>query len=411
MGSGETAPTMARVHRLLVERLGAAPVDAVLLDSPYGFQENADEISLRTIGYFRNLQIPLAVASWPTADDVLRRERALVRVKDANYVFSGPGSPTYALKVWEPSRLRNVLGDKLTNGGCVAFSSAAAATLGVATVPVYEIYKVGATPYWAPGLDLLAQLGLRAAVIPHYDNAEGGTHDTRFCYLGERRLRALESMLDADTVVLGVDEHTAAVFDLDADTVTVLGRAALTVRRQAISTVFPSGVTVPIDELRAIAAGGRATIAFSTAQSPAAETVADPPPSLRAEADRLECVFDTALRKRDVTAAVTAILELEQAIVDWSADTEEMDGIERPRAMLRRMVTRLAELAVVGARDPRDIVAPFVEALLDLREQAREEGSWTLADTLRDRLTAAGIEVRDTPLGVSWLLAGSPDTG
>jgi hypothetical protein len=401
---------MARVHRLLVERLGAAPVDAVLLDSPYGFQENADEISLRTIGYFRDLQIPLAVASWPTADDVLRRERALVRVKDANYVFAGPGSPTYALKVWEPSRLRNVLGDKLTNGGCVAFSSAAA-TLGVATVPVYEIYKVGATPYWAPGLDLLAQLGLRAAVIPHYDNAEGGTHDTRFCYLGERRLRALESMLDADTVVLGVDEHTAAVFDLDADTVTVLGRAALTMRRQAISTVFPSGVTVPIDELRAIAAGGRPTIAFSTAQLPATDTVADPPPSLRAEADRLECVFDTALRKRDVTAAVTAILELEQAIVDWSADTEEMDGIERPRAMLRRMVTRLAELAVVGARDPRDIVAPFVEALLELREQAREEGSWTLADTLRDRLTAAGIEVRDTPLGVSWLLAGSPHTG
>lgn len=278
-------------------------------------------------------------------------------------------------------------------------------------MPVYEIYKVGATPYWVPGLDLLAQLGLRAAVIPHYDNAEGGTHDTRFCYLGERRLRALESLLDADTVVLGVDEHTAAVFDLDADTVTVLGRAALTMRRQAISTVFPSGVTVPIDELRAIAAGGRPTIAFSTAQLPATDTVADPPPSLRAEADRLECVFDTALRKRDVTAAVTAILELEQAIVDWSADTEEMDGIERPRAMLRRMVTRLAELAVVGARDPRDSVAPFVEALLELREQAREEGSWTLADTLRDRLTAAGIEVRDTPLGVSWLLAGSPHTG
>src|SRR6185437_11428587 len=110
------------------------------------------------------------------------------------------------------------------------------------------------------------------------------------------------------------DEHTAAVFDLDADTVTVLGRAALTMRRQAISTVFPSGVTVPIDELRAIAAGGRPTIAFSTAQLPATDTVADPPPSLRAEADRLECVFDTALRKRDVTAAVTAILELEQAI-------------------------------------------------------------------------------------------------
>lgn len=400
---------MARVHRRLVESLGAPPVDAVLLDSPYGFQENVDEISLRTVGYFRNLQIPLHVASWCAADDVLPREQALARIADADYVFAGPGSPTYALGVWERSRLQDVLVDKLTHGGCVAFSSAAAATLGVATVPVYEIYKVGATPYWAQGMDLLAQLGLRAAVIPHYDNTEGGTHDTRFCYLGERRLRLMESMLGADTVVLGVDEHTAAVFDLDADTVTVLGRATLTVRRQAVDTVFPSGAIVAIDELRAIAAGDRPTIAFPSARSSTDTT--DPTPSLRAEAERLERVFDTGLRSRDVNAAVTAVLELEQAIVGWSADTEEMDGTDRPRAMLRRMVTRLAELAVLGARDPREIVAPFVEALLELRERAREQGSWSLADTLRDRLTAAGIEVRDTPQGVSWLLAGSPGSG
>ncbi|MDQ3762702.1 MAG: hypothetical protein M3460_13860 [Actinomycetota bacterium] len=405
MGSGETAPTMAKVHRLLVERLGAAPVDAVLLDSPYGFQENADEISRRTVGYFRNLQIPLDIASWRTADDVLARERALARVDDADYVFAGPGSPTYALSVWENSRLRDVLVDKLTNGGCIAFASAAALTLGVATVPVYEIYKVGAAPYWADGMDLLAHIGLRAAVIPHYDNAEGGTHDTRFSYLGERRLRRLESMLADDTVILGVDEHTAGLFDLDTDTVTVLGRAALTARRQGVSTVFPSGCTVAIDELRAIAAGGGSTLGPASGQPSAAET-AHPTPSLRTEADRLEHVFDTSLRARDVNAAVAAVLELEQAIVDWSADTEEMDGTEGPRTTLRGMVTRLAELAVVGARDPRDIVAPLVDTLLELREQAREQGSWTLADALRDRLTAAGIEVRDTPQGPVWLMVG-----
>ncbi|HEX4098983.1 MAG: hypothetical protein WAN20_18185 [Pseudonocardiaceae bacterium] len=392
------------MHRLLIERLGAPPVDAVLLDSPYGFQENADEISLRTVSYFRNLQISLDLASWRTADDVLRREQALVRIDDADYVFAGPGSPTYALGVWERSRLRDVLVDKLTHGGCVAFSSAAAATLGVATVPVYEIYKVGATPYWAPGLDLMAKVGLRAAVIPHYDNAEGGTHDTRFCYLGEQRLRLMESMLDANTITVGVDEHTAALFDLDADTVTVLGRATVRVRRQAVTTVFESGTTVAIDELRAIAAGGGSTRRSSNTQPATAEATC-PTPSLRAEAERLEHVFDSALRARDVNAAVTAVLELEQAIVDWSADTEEMDGTEGPRAILRRMVTRLAELAVLGARDPRDIVAPFVDALLELREQARDQGSWTLADTLRNRLTAAGIEVRDTPEGPHWLLS------
>jgi hypothetical protein len=406
IGSGETAPTMSKVHRLLVERLGAPPVDAVLLDSPYGFQENADEISQRTVGYFRNLQIPVDVASWRTPDDVLARERALARIDDADHVFAGPGSPTYALRVWEHSRLRDVLAGKLIHGGCVAFASAAALTLGAATVPVYEIYKVGATPYWATGLDLLAQIGLRAAVIPHYDNAEGGTHDTRFCYLGERRLRLLESTLETETVVLGVDEHTATLIDLDADTVTVLGRAALTVRRQGVSTVFPSGATVAIEELRVIAAGGKpvgspVTVPPSAAEAPGLT------PSLRAEADRLEQVFDTGLRTRDVSAAVTAILELEQAIVDWSADTEEMDGVEAPRAMLRRMVTRLAELAMVGARDPREVVAPFVDALLELRDRAREQSSWTVADAVRDRLTAAGIEVRDTPDGAVWLL--SPD--
>jgi len=396
---------MAKVHRLLVERLGAPPVDAVLLDSPYGFQENAEEISQRTVGYFRNLHIPLAVASWRTAEDVLGRERALARIDDADYVFSGPGSPTYALRVWEHSPLQEVLLAKLTGGGCVTFASAAAATLGLATVPVYEIYKVGAAPYWADGVNLLAQIGLRAAVIPHYDNAEGGTHDTRFCYLGERRLRMLESMMAPDAVVLGVDEHTAAVFDLDADTVTVLGRGVLTVRRQAVSTVFASERTVRIDELRAIAAGGAPRSAPPSAPRRTAGTPR-PLPSLRTEAHRLKDVFDSGLRSRDVNAAVTAALELEQAIVDWSADTEEMDGIEEPRAMLRRMVTRLAELAVIGARDRREAIAPFVETLLDLREQAREQGSWTLADALRDRLTAAGVEVRDTPQGTRWLLAG-----
>ena len=50
MGSGETAPTMARVHRMLLGSLGRPPVPAVLLDTPYGFQENADEIDRQGAG-------------------------------------------------------------------------------------------------------------------------------------------------------------------------------------------------------------------------------------------------------------------------------------------------------------------------------------------------------------------------
>src|SRR5439155_6913438 len=117
-------------------------------------------------------------------------------------------------------------------GGASTFASASALVLGTHTVPVYEIYKVVADPHWLDGLDLVSVAGLRAAVIPHYDNAEGGTHDTRYSYLGERRLVLMEQQLPDDVFVLGVDEHTACIIDLDADTATITGLGAVTIRRR-----------------------------------------------------------------------------------------------------------------------------------------------------------------------------------
>ena len=43
---------MAKVHRALFERFGAGPVPAAILDTPYGFQENADDLSARTVRFF-----------------------------------------------------------------------------------------------------------------------------------------------------------------------------------------------------------------------------------------------------------------------------------------------------------------------------------------------------------------------
>ena len=63
MGSGETAPTMVKVHRQLLEKVGPPPVPAVLLDTPFGFQENAHEIAARAVTYFReSLRAPIAVS-------------------------------------------------------------------------------------------------------------------------------------------------------------------------------------------------------------------------------------------------------------------------------------------------------------------------------------------------------------
>ena len=165
-------------------------------------------------------------------------------------MFAGPGSPTYALRHWRGTLVPGLLAEKLSHGGVLTFASAAALTLGRVTVPVYEVYKVGEAPAWVPGLDLLSAVGLTVALIPHYDNAEGGTHDTRFCYLGEERLALLERDLPDGAFVLGVDEHTALHLDLDERRAEVVGHGGVTVRAQGRSVpASKSGETFALDRL------------------------------------------------------------------------------------------------------------------------------------------------------------------
>ncbi len=97
-------------------------------------------------------------------------------------------------------------------------------------------------------------------------------------------------------------------------------------------------------------------------------------------------------------------LELDDLLCDWANDTTQSDLMDRGRAALRAMIVRLGEAAEVGVRDPRETVGPFVDALLDARRQARAGGRWSDADNLRDRLLAAGVEVRDTAEGTEWQL-------
>jgi cyanophycinase-like exopeptidase len=401
MGSGETAPTMVKPHRAIFERIGDAP--AVLLDTPYGFQENAEDISAKAVQYFAaSVGRPIGVVSWRDGSlSALARERALADLAEAGWVFAGPGSPTYALRQWRETPVPDLLTDKLTQGGVVVFASAAALTLGSHTVPVYEIYKAGVDPSWEPGFDLVRRVtGLPAVVIPHYDNAEGGHHDTRFCYLGERRLSMIEPELPEESFILGVDEHTGVVLDLDARTGSVMGNGVLTIRRCGRSRTYPSGSLLTFEELAAADSVAPAPPPPSTVEAPAPASTG----SLVADASRLEAAFAAAFAARDVDGCVAAILDLEQVLVDWAADTNISDESERARAMLRRMVVRLGELAATGARDPRDVLGPFVEALLDERARARAAKDFGASDRIRDQLVAAGVEVRDTPDGAVWEL-------
>jgi hypothetical protein len=403
-------------HRAIFEKIGGSqvdgdPVPAVLLDTPFGFQENAPILAERTVEYFKESVFrDVAVAGITRTDiDPVALEVGMNRIRGAQWVFAGPGSPTFALAQWKNTPIPDLLGEKLRTGGAVVFSSAAALTIGLKTVPVYEIYKVGIDPFWLDGLDLLAETGIRAAVIPHYNNNEGGNHDTRFCYLGERRLAMLEPELPDDAFVLGVDEHTGVIMDLDDDTAEVVGRGVLTIRRNGSSVEIHSGEKVPLDVIRAGGDRSAGTIAAAPAPSATAVNKADDLPT--PQADSLEAVlatteahFAAALDGGDSDAAVAAILTLDTAILEWSRDTLQSDQVTRARASLRSMITRLGAAATAGLRDERDVLGPVVEAALSARRVARDEKAWAVSDALRDGLDAAGIEVRDTTDGVEWLL-------
>ena len=406
MGSGETAPTMMKHHRELIARFPGTP-KAVVLDTPYGFQENAAELASKAVEYFRkSVGHPIEIAGLTRLhdEDTLIIEQGLSRVRQADYVFAGPGSPTYALRQWAGTSVPDIVRGKMRTGGAVTFASAAALTLGRYTVPVYEIYKVGNDPYWLEGLDVLGEIGLNVAVIPHYDNAEGGHHDTRFCYMGERRLSILEEQLPTDAHVIGVDEHTGVILDLDSNTATVIGNSTITVRIKGHSTIHNAGDVISIDALRDPATGAKNIPAQITpTDSPQAEPKKDST-SLGADTHAAEQAFNDAMSAGDAAGAARAVLLLESAIHAWSADTLQGEEMDNAHAALRSMIVRLGDAAIGGLANPRDALEPIMNVLLELRSVVRADKRYDLSDLIRDRLAVINFEVRDTPQGVEWVI-------
>jgi hypothetical protein len=379
MGSGETTTTMVPVHRALLERFPGRPLIAVL-DSPYGFQENADELTGRALDYFRT-SLPMAevaVASLrsprPTA---AARELALDTLRRADVVFSGPGSPSYALRVWQGTPVPGILKAKLA-GGALTMASAASVTLGRFSLPVYEIYKVGADPHWLEGLDILGAQGIPAVVVPHWNNAEGGTHDTSHCWLGTRRFEALAARLPPGLMILGIDEHTAAMLDFADGRLDVAGKGTVTRLAGGEALVLGPGDTMPLAHLAAEPGAPATTTGGGEVPAPAPEgTVA------------FERAFAAALGRGDSHAAIDAILSLEAAPAAAAHDAL--------RAMVARFAALTASLSPGGAAR-----AGAVDALLQVRTRARGEGRWEDADAIRRALRLLAVELHDTPAGTVW---------
>ena len=403
MGSGELTSTMVGVHRDLVAEFGPA-ARAVFLDTPAGFQLNADDISAKAVQYFgAKVGRPMAVASFKSASaPPLESEQAFMTLRQADYILVGPGSPTYAVRQWEQSPIPDILARRIEEGAVFVAASAAALTAGRVTLPVYEIYKVGEELRWTPGMNLLERFGIRLAVVPHWNNAEGGTHDTRFCFMGEPRFRQLETLLPPGTGVLGIDEHTACIIDLSRGEVRTRGVGGLTLRRDGTEVVFGKSGVLPLSAFTEDAAV-RAHSGTPAAAPPLSVEPRDTAQSFWEEVHALESTFQNGQETSDGARMTSSVLELDRLIWKAAHDLEAEETISQARELLREWVVLLGAALAAGPNER--CLQPVMEALLRWREDLRRERRWREADDLRDCLQRAGVVVEDTAGGSRWYVA------
>ncbi len=250
LGSGETSPNLISVHRKLINNL-EDKVNAYMIDTPFGFQENADELVKKLKDFYKisiNTEIKLASFRDKKVINSINYFEMLEELSSSNFIFAGPGSPSYASKIWSDSKIPELFKNHIKKGGNAIFSSAAASTLGNKTLPVYEIYKVGLDPYWEKGLNVLKVFNLNCTIIPHFNNKEGGSHDTSYSYVGKRRM---DTLLEKEfTNIIGIDEHTALILNGEDNSFEVEGIGNVTVINHKEEKKFSKDKVYDLDELK-----------------------------------------------------------------------------------------------------------------------------------------------------------------
>jgi hypothetical protein len=248
LGSGETSRAGGRVFESLA-RVLSAPLRLAVLETPAGFELNTDRVAGRVADF-----LAVRLQNYrPEVTVVAARQRGTpfspddpditAPLRDADLIFMGPGSPTYAVRQLTQSLAWHRLVARHRVGATLAFASAAVIAVSAWALPVYEIYKAGHDLHWQPGLDLFGAYGLKLVFIPHWNNAEGGAElDTSRCFMGRSRFEALQAMLPPDATVVGIDEQTALAVDLALhDTAEVMGAGDVTVLRAGEVRCFEPG--------------------------------------------------------------------------------------------------------------------------------------------------------------------------
>lgn len=227
-----------------------------MLETPAGYELNSPVVAGRVADYLRsrlqNYEPTIEIIPARRRGTDLSPDNPLViqPMVEAALIFMGPGSPSYAVRQLRGSLAWELIRAKFWQGTSLVLASAAAIAFGKVALPVYEIYKVGEDPHWLEGLDFLGAFGLDIAIIPHWNNREGGAElDTSHCFMGSSRFEELYGLLPDNITVVGIDELTTLVIDLAGERCDVMGAGQVHLIRGGKEKIFETSTSFESSEL------------------------------------------------------------------------------------------------------------------------------------------------------------------
>lgn len=230
-GSGEISSVGRAIHEYIFKKIGRDPISIAIITTPAGFQPNVKEVHEEIAEFFErslsNFHPKTSIVYANSASEANNYD-IIKPIEEADYIFTGPGSPTYAVENLRNTALLELIKKRLKEGASLCLSSAATVAFSHMCLPVYEIYKVGESLHWRQGLNFYEDIYKKLTVIPHFDNSEGGEKlDTSRCYMGRERFEKLIRLLPKGEQVLGIDEHTALIVDLFEKKEEVVGKGGV----------------------------------------------------------------------------------------------------------------------------------------------------------------------------------------
>ena len=221
--------------------------------------------------------------------------------------------------------------------------------------------------------------------------------------MGESRFRKLESLLPEDIPIVGLDEHTSCIMDLETWEGSVFGLGRLTIRFKQKERTYQKGERFSLEKLLSLELEGREK-QETIESSPSVLTSTSQRVLFWEEVNDLKDAFKHSLEKNDSAGVTNALLELDKVIWEAQEDLENAEFVSQAREIMRELMVLLGLQLESMPTGKEELFASLMEAFLEVREALRKNRQWELADAIRERLKEVDIILEDTKDGPRWRL-------